>query len=205
MSNSSKSAAKIRAATNPPLQRLRVSVSSWPGFGIVLRSRRNSLFPISCSVLVANARRTSFQGHRPPIAVASPSRPRFVADSCLGEFALSSRASQCFYLALYRFLASAWPTPAKVGHGAAVSCSTLAGRFLSPPPPRSNLGPWFAIQRPSSKDTPSAGCFAENPLRFLKYKPAVRLRFRCLRFLSSETYFQPRRSETAFPDLQFCR
>ena len=71
-SNFAKVAAKIRAATNPPLQRLRVSVISWPGFRIALRSRRNSLFPILRSVLVANARRTSFQGRRPPIAVASP-------------------------------------------------------------------------------------------------------------------------------------
>jgi len=67
-----KIAAEIRAEANPPLQRLQVLVSSSPGFGIVLRSRRNLPFTLYCSVLVANLHRTLFQGRRPPIVVASP-------------------------------------------------------------------------------------------------------------------------------------
>jgi len=131
-----------------------------------LRSRRNSLFPISCSVLVANARRCVFQGRRPPIAVARPSRPRFVAGSCLGEFALSSRARRCFYLALYCFLAPAWPAPANSGHGAAASCSSPAGCLPSPTPDlilandlRSDGQKRRIPLRPA--------ILSENPLRFL--------------------------------------
>ena len=66
-SKPTKVAVEIHAAANPPPQRLQVPVSALPSFGFVLRSRHNSRFSFSCSVLVANPHRTLFQGHRPPL------------------------------------------------------------------------------------------------------------------------------------------
>jgi len=88
-SNSPKLAAEIRLTTNPPLQRVPSLVSSLPVFLLRLRSRRNLLFSISCTVLNANPRRTSLQSRSPPFVVASPSRPFFVAALASGEFATS--------------------------------------------------------------------------------------------------------------------
>ena len=87
--NSPKFAAEIRITANPPLQRLRASVSSLPSFGSVVRSRRGLLSALCCSVHSPNTCRTSFQGRRPPLAVASSRQTSSVPISASGEFAPS--------------------------------------------------------------------------------------------------------------------
>jgi len=93
---------EIRAEAISPPQRIQASVSSLPSFGSVVRSRRGLLFALYCSVRSPNARRTSFQGRRPPFAVASSSRTSSAPILASGELALSSRATLCFYLVLSR-------------------------------------------------------------------------------------------------------
>jgi len=101
-----------------------------------------------------------FQGRRPPIVVASPSWPPFVAGFATGEFAPSFRVALYPYLVLYRTESPDWPTLAMLGHGAAAADLT-SGWPTQFPSPRSNLGRPVEIRWLKSEDTLSAARFAK--------------------------------------------
>jgi len=161
-------------------------VSTLPRLVSCLRSRRDTLLTISCSLCTTNPHRTCAEARRPPISVASTPEPLLDLGLALGKSALSSSTLRCFRFAFYRPKSRKPRAPAITGHGAAAVCPD-SGRPAPLPHPRSNLGHSLAIQRPQMKDTPSAAIFAKEPPWFLKFQPTVQSTLSKIRFPFSKT------------------
>ena len=94
-------------------------VSPLPSLFSPLRSLRDSLLAISCSLCTANPRRTLQEPRRPPSFVASVPEPLLDFVLALGKIAVSYSISPCLLFVESYSKSTDFLTPVRSGHGAA--------------------------------------------------------------------------------------